>query len=68
LRRNAHCEISNVDGETGKAPRSRRIDSVPCARQGDARGRTWQVPTEILLVNWLNDEDPQAMAKWLEMK
>lgn len=29
---------------------------------------TWQVPTEILLVNWLNDEDPQAMAKWPEMK
>ena len=29
---------------------------------------TWQVPTEILLVNWLNDDDPQAMAKWPEMK
>jgi imidazolonepropionase-like amidohydrolase len=29
---------------------------------------TWQVPTEILLVNWLNDEDPQVMAKWPEMK
>jgi imidazolonepropionase-like amidohydrolase len=29
---------------------------------------TWQVPTEILLVNWLSDEDPQAMAKWPEMK
>jgi imidazolonepropionase-like amidohydrolase len=29
---------------------------------------TWQVPTEILLVNWLSDEDPRAMAKWPEMQ
>jgi imidazolonepropionase-like amidohydrolase len=29
---------------------------------------TWQVPTEVLLVNWLSDEDPQVMAKWPEMQ
>ena len=29
---------------------------------------TWQVPTEILLVNWLNDDDPKAMAQWPEMQ
>jgi imidazolonepropionase-like amidohydrolase len=29
---------------------------------------TWQVPTEILLVNWLNDDDPESMGRWPEMK
>ena len=29
---------------------------------------TWQVPTEVLLVNWLNEENPEAMAKWPEMQ
>jgi Amidohydrolase family len=29
---------------------------------------TWMVPTEVLFVNLLNDEDPQAMAKRPEMK
>jgi imidazolonepropionase-like amidohydrolase len=43
----------------------RRIPALVAATR--AAG-TWQVPTEILLVNWLNDEDPQAMAKWPEMK
>jgi imidazolonepropionase-like amidohydrolase len=29
---------------------------------------TWQVPTEVLLVNWLNDVSPETMAAWPEMK
>lgn len=29
---------------------------------------TWQVPTEVLLVNWLSDQNPEIMAQWPEMK
>jgi imidazolonepropionase-like amidohydrolase len=46
----------------GRRRRRLRLELRWCA------AGTWQVPTEILLVNWLNDEDPQAMAKWPEMK
>jgi imidazolonepropionase-like amidohydrolase len=48
----------------GRADESR----IPALVKATRAAGTWQVPTEILLVNWLNDEDPQAMAKWPEMK
>jgi imidazolonepropionase-like amidohydrolase len=48
----------------GKADESR----IPALVKATRAAGTWQVPTEILLVNWLNDEDPHAMAKWPEMK
>jgi imidazolonepropionase-like amidohydrolase len=41
---------------------------IPALVKATRAAGTWQVPTEILLVNWLNVEDPQAMAKWPEMK
>ena len=41
---------------------------IPALVKATRAAGTWQVPTEILLVNWLNDEDPQTMAKWPEMK
>ena len=41
---------------------------IPALVKATRAAGTWQVPTEILLVSWLNDEDPQAMAKWPEMK
>ena len=41
---------------------------IPALVKATRAAGTWQVPTEILLVNWLNDEDPQAMAKRPEMK
>ena len=41
---------------------------IPAQVKATRAAGTWQVPTDILLVNWLNDEDPQAMAKWPEMK
>ena len=41
---------------------------IPELVKATSAAGTWQVPTEILLVNWLNDEDPQTMAKWPEMK
>lgn len=41
---------------------------IPALVAATRAAGTWQVPTEILLVNWLNDEDPQTMAKWPEMK
>lgn len=41
---------------------------LPALVKATRAAGTWQVPTEILLVNWLNDEDPQAMAQWPEMK
>lgn len=41
---------------------------IPALVQATRAAGTWQVPTEVLLVNWLNDEDPQAMATWPEMK
>ena len=40
---------------------------IPALVKATRAAGTWQVPTEILLVNWLNDDDPQAMAKWPEM-
>ena len=41
---------------------------IPALVKATRAAGTWQVPTEILLINWLNDEDPQAMAGWPEMK
>ena len=41
---------------------------IPALVKATRAAGTWQVPTEILLVNWLNDEDPKAMATWPEMK
>jgi imidazolonepropionase-like amidohydrolase len=41
---------------------------LPALVKATRTAGTWQVPTEILLVNWLNDEDPHAMAKWPEMR
>jgi imidazolonepropionase-like amidohydrolase len=41
---------------------------IPALVKATRAAGTWQVPTEILLVNWLNDEDPQVMATWPEMK
>jgi imidazolonepropionase-like amidohydrolase len=41
---------------------------IPALVKATKAARTWQVPTEILLVNWLSDDDPGAMAKWPEMK
>ena len=41
---------------------------IPALVKATRAAGTWQVPTEILLVNWLNDEDPKAMAAWAEMK
>lgn len=41
---------------------------IPALVKATRAAGTWQVPTEVLLVNWLNDEDPQVMAKWPEMK
>ena len=44
------------------------VSRLPALVKATRDAGTWQVPTEILLVNWLSDEDPQAMAKWPEMK
>ena len=41
---------------------------IPALVKATVAAGTWQVPTEILLVNWLNDENPESMAKWPEMK
>ena len=41
---------------------------IPALVKATRAAGTWQVATDILLVNWLNDEDPQAMAKRPEMK
>lgn len=41
---------------------------IPALVKATRAAGTWQVPTEILLVNWLNDVDPQSMAAWPEMK
>jgi imidazolonepropionase-like amidohydrolase len=41
---------------------------IPALVKATAAAGTWQVPTEILLVNWLNDENPETMARWPEMK
>jgi imidazolonepropionase-like amidohydrolase len=47
-----------------------RVDEskIPALVKATRAAGTWQVPTEVLLVNWLNDEDPEAMARWPEMK
>ena len=44
------------------------VSRLPALVKATREAGTWQVPTEILLVNWLDDEDPQAMAKRPEMK
>ncbi len=41
---------------------------IPALVKATRAAGTWQVPTEVLLVNWLSDEDPQVMAKWPEMQ
>jgi imidazolonepropionase-like amidohydrolase len=41
---------------------------LPALVKATRAAGTWQVPTEILLVNWLNDVEPQTMATWPEMK
>lgn len=41
---------------------------LPALVKATRAAGTWQVPTEVLLVNWLSDENPEAMAKWPEMK
>ena len=40
---------------------------IPALVKATRAAGTWQVPTEILLVNWLNDENPETMARWPEM-
>jgi imidazolonepropionase-like amidohydrolase len=41
---------------------------IPALVKATRAAGTWQVPTEVLLVNWLNDENPETMAGWPEMK
>jgi imidazolonepropionase-like amidohydrolase len=41
---------------------------IPALVKATRAAGTWQVPTEVLLVNWLNDESPETMAQWPEMK
>jgi imidazolonepropionase-like amidohydrolase len=41
---------------------------IPALVKATRAAGTWQVPTEVLLVSWLSDEDPKAMAQWPEMK
>lgn len=41
---------------------------IPALIEKTKAAGTWMVPTEILFVNLLNDEDPQAMAQRPEMK
>jgi imidazolonepropionase-like amidohydrolase len=41
---------------------------IPALVKATRAAGTWQVPTEILLVNWLNDDSPEAMARRPEMK
>jgi imidazolonepropionase-like amidohydrolase len=59
-----------VDSQTFGVNLVARADEsrLPALVKATRAAGTWQVPTEILLVNWLNDEDPQAMAKWPEMQ
>jgi imidazolonepropionase-like amidohydrolase len=41
---------------------------IPAIVQQTKAAGTWMVPTEVLLVNLLNDEDPQVMAKRPELQ
>jgi imidazolonepropionase-like amidohydrolase len=41
---------------------------IPALVKATRAAGTWQVPTEILLVNWVNADDPEAMARRPEMK
>ena len=41
---------------------------IPALVKATVAAGTWQVPTEILLVSWLNDDSPESMAKWPEME
>jgi len=41
---------------------------IPALVKETRAAGTWQVPTQILLENWLNDETPESMARWPEMK
>ena len=41
---------------------------LPALVKATRAAGTWQVPTEVLLVNWLNEDNPETMAKWPEMK
>ena len=41
---------------------------IPALVQRTKEAGTWQVPTQILLEHWLDDVDPEAMARWPEMK
>jgi imidazolonepropionase-like amidohydrolase len=43
-------------------------EKIPALIKATRAAGTWQVPTEILLVNWLSDENPETMAKWPEMQ
>jgi imidazolonepropionase-like amidohydrolase len=41
---------------------------LPAVVEATRAAGTWQVATEVLLVNWLNDVSPETMAAWPEMK
>lgn len=41
---------------------------LPALVAATSRAGTWMVPTQSLLEHWLNEDDPNAMAKWPEMK
>jgi imidazolonepropionase-like amidohydrolase len=41
---------------------------IPALVAETKKAGTWMVPTQVLLENWLNDESPEAMANWPEMK
>ena len=41
---------------------------IPALVQKTKEAGTWHVPTQILLEHWLDDVDPEAMARWPEMK
>ena len=41
---------------------------LPALVAATRKAGTWMVPTQSLLEHWLNPDDPNAMAKWPEMK
>ena len=41
---------------------------IPAVVQATKAAGTWMVPTQSLLEHWLSDDEPDAMAKWPEMK
>lgn len=41
---------------------------LPALVAATRKAGTWMVPTQSLLEHWLNEDDPNAMAKWPEMK